>query len=524
MLLCLPNGVNYEYKYDALNRLSSLAEYYKGGPILGAYAYTRGPTGILLGEQGLNGSDTFTWTYDAAYRLTGETRVNFGTTTYQASYSYDAVGNRTSATINGQTTNYTYNRLDQLTSTSAGAQDSYDGRGNLTQITLGSSTTSYSYDAADRLTRVTLPNGTSASYAYDAAGRRVQQTVGTSVTNYLWDEASTSGDVVQETDGNGVTQASYVLGDDELLAQTRSGAVSYDLSDGQNNVRLLTDGNGAVTDHYTYDAYGNLLSSQGTTVNPYRYTGQQLDSLTGLYDLRARYYDPTSGRFLSRDTAGIDVSNPVEVNRYSYAQDDPINLIDPSGHDATDEDAGILSAIISAFQKLPPLWKIVTVVAVTFIAALLTTAGIITAIGLLTGSGPGTSPQPQPGGASGQPPAKTPPTASPCPPDQPGPRASNRELEQGAQLAKQVAIQDGVWGATDWEFDLGLSRAEGYGPLKHPYIRGKDQNNNPICYDTRYYLVFENQITGDLYKVSANFCSISRVWDVTAFHFSTFQP
>ncbi len=296
----------------------------------------------MLGEQGLNGSDTFTWTYDAAYRLTGETRVNFGTTTYQASYSYDAVGNRTSATINGQTTNYTYNSLDQLTSTSAGAQDSYDGRGNLTQITLGSSTTSYSYDAADRLTRVTLPNGTSASYAYDAAGRRVQQTVGTSVTNYLWDEASTSGDVVQETDGNGVTQASYVLGDDEVLAQTRSGAVSYYLSDGQGNVRLLTDGNGAVTDRYSYDAFGNLLSSQGSTINPYRYTGQQLDSLTGLYDLRARYYDPTSGRFLSRDTAGIDVSNPVEVNRYSYAEENPVNFTDPSGHGAFAELGQIL--------------------------------------------------------------------------------------------------------------------------------------------------------------------------------------
>jgi len=159
----------------------------------------------------------------------------------------------------------------------------------------------------------------------------VQQTVGSSVTNYLWDEASTYGDVVQETDGNGVTQASYVLGDDELLAQTRSGTVSYYLYDGQNNVRLLTDANGAITDSYRYDAFGTALSSQGTTINPYRYTGQQLDSLTGLYDLRARYYDPTSGRFLSRDTASLDFSNPVELNRYTYVADNPINFADPSG-------------------------------------------------------------------------------------------------------------------------------------------------------------------------------------------------
>jgi RHS repeat-associated protein len=151
-----------------------------------------------------------------------------------------------------------------------------------------------------------------------------------------------------------VTQASSVLGDDELLAQTRSGAVSYDLSDGQGNVRLLTDGNGAVTDRYTYDAYGNLLTSQGATVNPYRYTGQPLDSLTGLYDLRARYYDPTSGRFLSRDTAGIDVSNPVELDRYIYTHDDPINLTDPSGHGPVLEQ-GLLIALFTASIASVPL-------------------------------------------------------------------------------------------------------------------------------------------------------------------------
>ncbi len=175
----------------------------------------------------------------------------------------------------------------------------------------GSSTTSYSYDAADRLTSVTLPNGTSASYAYDAAGRRVQQTVGSNVTNYLWDEASIYGDVVLETDGNGITQVSYVLGDDEILAQTRSGAVSYYLEDGQGSVRMLTDANGAITDSYIYDAFGDLLTSQGATVNPYRYTGQQFDSLTGLYDLRARYCDPKTGRFTCADTADVTPSDPT---------------------------------------------------------------------------------------------------------------------------------------------------------------------------------------------------------------------
>jgi RHS repeat-associated protein len=177
-----------------------------------------------------------------------------------------------------------------------------------------------------------------------------------------------------------VTQASSVLGDDELLAQTRSGTVSYDLSDGQNNVRLLTDANGAITDSYRYDAFGTALSSQGTTVNPYRYTGQQLDSLTGLYDLRARYYDPTSGRFLSRDTAGIDVNNPVEVNRYTYVTDNPINFADPSGNAEIEEETQILGADELATAPLrpspvlpdeplaPPHWLAVLLALVTFLA------------------------------------------------------------------------------------------------------------------------------------------------------------
>lgn len=165
-------------------------------------------------------------------------------------------------------------------------------------------------------------------------GGRVKQAVGTAVTNYLWDEASTYGDVVLETDGSGATQASYVLGQGQLLAQTRSGTTSYYLDDGQGNVRDLTNASGAITDQYTYDAYGNAQSSQGTTTNTYRYTGQQFDSLTGLYSLRARYYDPASGRLLSRDTAGLDFSNPVELNRYGYTHDDPIDFADPSGHGA----------------------------------------------------------------------------------------------------------------------------------------------------------------------------------------------
>src|SRR5690348_10450264 len=124
-------------------------------------------------------------------------------------------------------------------------------------------------------------------------------------------------------------QASYVLGGGALLAQVRgSGAgatASYVLPDGQGSVRALANSAGAITDTYRYDAYGTLTSSSGTTTNPYRYDGQRRDDGTGLYQLRARSYDPGTGRFLSRDTADVEVSDPAQLNRYGYVRDDPVD-------------------------------------------------------------------------------------------------------------------------------------------------------------------------------------------------------
>ena len=204
-------------------------------------------------------------------------------------------------------------------------------------MTDGAEVTTYTWDAADRLVAVHAPSST-VQYAYDADGRRVQQTTTvnglSSTVAFLWDEASLYGDVILETDESGNTLAAYVLGGAELLSQNRGGTIRYYLQDAQSSTRTLTDASGNVTDTYAYTAFGETLSHSGASDNPYLYTGQQFDALTGLYSLRARYYDPALGRFLSRDVYPYALDNLLELNRYLYGLDNPVNALDPTGRQA----------------------------------------------------------------------------------------------------------------------------------------------------------------------------------------------
>ncbi len=179
-----------------------------------------------------------------------------------------------------------------------------------------------------------LPSsGGTVSFKYDAFGRRAQKSFvqgsTTTTTNYLYDGPN----LFEELDGSGNLLGRYEQGPgiDEPLAELRSGTTTYYQADGLGSVTTLSDGSGAIASTYNYDSFGNITASTGTAVNPFRYTGREIDTETGLYYYRARYYAPAVGRFLEEDPIQFD-GGP---NFYSYVHNSPINNIDPLGEQSS---------------------------------------------------------------------------------------------------------------------------------------------------------------------------------------------
>jgi RHS repeat-associated protein len=180
------------------------------------------------------------------------------------------------------------------------------------------------------MSTVTLPgSGGSVTFRYDPFGRRIYRSSssGTSIFGYQ------DYDIVDETNAAGVAVARYTHGPtvDEPLAMLRNGTTSYYEADGLNSITSLTDATGALAQTYTLDSFGNQTASSGSLTNPYRYTGREFDSETGLYYMRARDFDPSSGRFLSEDPLEF----MGERNFYRYALNNPTNYVDPTGLNTT---------------------------------------------------------------------------------------------------------------------------------------------------------------------------------------------
>jgi RHS repeat-associated protein len=219
------------------------------------------------------------------------------------------------------------------------------------------------HDAENQLVSVISDQGSVIRYRYDGLGRRIEKNVNGKITRYVYDNE----DIILEYDGEGNLIAKYIHGPgiDEPLMMERDGKIYYFIPDALGSIRALVDTKGYIRQMYEYDAFGNIvqiLDEEGAPIpineaitNPYTFTGREFDPETGLYYYRARYYDPTIGRFLQEDPTLLLYLNlpedlsfwsslfvkqsmpqimaqlPQRLSSYVYVTNNPLNWIDPYG-------------------------------------------------------------------------------------------------------------------------------------------------------------------------------------------------
>jgi RHS repeat-associated protein len=374
----LPSGNGHveTRTFDRAGRLTTV-DNSKAGTILSRHASTLDAAGNPTRVQTTRGAtDVYdAHEYDTRNRLTascfdiGSTPTDCNGASNEIGYAYDKVNNRTQETRVGSvpnpgTTDYTYNTADQLTSSVKGGVTTnytYDGNGN--QTAAGSRT--FTYDLADRLASTT-GGGTTTTYAYDGDGRRVSSSTGGGADlRYVWDPLAASGipELALERDNSGALVRRYLTGPRGALNYTTGAGAFWYHRGPLDTVTDVTNATGTAQWRYEYEAYGSSRSATNVSgsapENRLRFNGQSLDPETSNYHLRARQYDPATGRFGALDPIENLLQDPY-ASAYGYANGRPTVLVDPLGlyaAEGTDSRTSPVGGVYKAFvqRRVPAL-------------------------------------------------------------------------------------------------------------------------------------------------------------------------
>ncbi|WP_343948126.1 RHS repeat-associated core domain-containing protein [Nonomuraea longicatena] len=307
------------FTYDAVDRLDSHTLKNATGTQLAkiTYGWDKDDNLTTKTTAGLAGAGTNTYTYDHAGRLTSWTAPT-GTRT---DYGWDASGNRVKA---GSKT-FTYDQRNRLT-TGDGTDYTYTPRGTLATETKNGQTTNLTFDAFDRL----IADGDSL-YSYDALNRVTTRTRGTAKQTFAY--SGLGNDLAAITDTTtGATLNKYgrdVAGGILSLQEGNTPATTA-LSDLHGDLVATFTTTGIQTST-AYDPFGTPTAQTGAK-SSLGYQGEYTDPDTGKVNMHARWYQPGTGAFTSRDTATLNPSPSVQANRYTYANASPLTGIDPTGH------------------------------------------------------------------------------------------------------------------------------------------------------------------------------------------------
>lgn len=315
-----------QYEFDSVGRITDNHHRDALDEVIAEYIYTYNPAGELISASH-HGQDEL-YTYDPSGQLTAA----LYSVQENEFFSYDLVGNRVGD-------DYVIGPNNQLESDGT-YEYFYDHEGNLirkSEILTGNYTL-YEYDHRNRLVRATefTSDGSSVlsdtEYRYDMFNNRVAMTVDGVTTLHIYDP---DGSIWADLDAGGQVVARYLLGSqvDELVARMRPGeGIAWYLTDRQGTIYDITNALGNIVNTVTYGAFGNVLSQSNIGwADRFFYSGREWDTATNQYYYRARYFDPSTGRFTQQDPLGL----ADDINPYRFVRNSPQQYTDPTGTMAT---------------------------------------------------------------------------------------------------------------------------------------------------------------------------------------------
>src|SRR3989454_5359049 len=331
------NGEVTNYAYDSRGRPTRILDHIGSTKNLDLnYTYDGSGNVLTLNSE--------SYAYDSLDRLTSTTGP-WGTITY----AYDQVGNRLKMVQGATTTTYTYGPFNRLLSAGSTTY-TYDVNGNMVTKNDGFSW-SFTYDYDNRHTKAVHAGTSVLQNVYDGDGKRIEKTEGDSTVftyqglNVLFEKDLNTGVATKRFYANGLQVAKMV-----------GNTVSYLHEDHLGSIRFVSSSTGAQVSSSNFVPYGPQYGATGTP-DEFLYVGKIYDGSTGFYYFGGRFYDPSTGRFVTQDSSPGVREDPQSFDRYVYARDNPLEIVDPNGHDwwsgIANAVTNFASAVTNAWNALP---------------------------------------------------------------------------------------------------------------------------------------------------------------------------
>ena len=317
-----PDGSITTILYDDMRRIVSNVERKSNMEIISGFEYEYDDLSRIIVETLLSNSIKICYTYYYLSRVTSKTVKNLSDDTVISTetFSYDAAGNVIGASSNAA---FVYDLNNRLTSFN-GEDVTYDLDGNM----LSNGSLTCTYDSTNKL----LTAGVH-TYTYDVENVRIRNVCEDADTIYVYDTNCKLSRLLAKMTNGFVTKYVYgrgLIGEEKDICPCSFKTYHFD---SRGSTVAITDEGGNVTDTFTYDTYGKLVNRTGNSFVIFGYNGRDgvVTDKNGLIYMRARYYSPDMKRFVNADIVAGTISNAITLNRFAYANGNPVSFVDPFG-------------------------------------------------------------------------------------------------------------------------------------------------------------------------------------------------